>query len=396
MSTLLSLLHSMLRNFVIYFGPLVIIGSTLILNLPNPEIYKQSFKTNNLYGQLSDELSKLEPNKNTSGNILEQIGTATYDNFFWSTIGKNLASKEWLQNLTETNLDRLGIWLSGKEDNLNLFFPQDEVNQAVREEALKSAQQTNPQLKALQDTAGQAWNEFLNRGSQISQAAGNAFNDFCQKNPTQDICKPRPNNQGLNPAQQISDYTQNLTDFANPWFTPLKTLRNGFIYIQSLAWIVILTYAAALIFLALVSPWFAKTRIGEISAISLKLGLNTLAATLTILASLWAIFLSGVLIRQFLTPALQQPQILNILGWQGVWTSLAILAPALIGSIGLVIVGIICDQILRKSLPFNTKSSAVPTSNLQQNNYNQVNSQSDNSAYNHRPTDSFSDTNYTN
>jgi hypothetical protein len=130
-----SIPHTLIRNLVLYFGPFIIMATVIVVNLPNPDVHKNALKYNNFYNQISTEMKVLEIKLDESQtNQITKSSQEAYNNFVWQTVGKNLASPQWIQDIVEKNLDLIGTWLKGKTDNLELYYPKDQVDKEVNKE----------------------------------------------------------------------------------------------------------------------------------------------------------------------------------------------------------------------------------------------------------------------
>jgi hypothetical protein len=322
--SIISFPHSFLRNFILYFGPFVILSAVIVLNLPNPSVHKNALNQNNFYSQISTEMKtlevKIDENSNGQTNQIAKTSGEVYNNLVWKTVGKNLASPEWVKGITETNLDRTGVWLSGKTDKLELYYPQDQVNAAVQKE-ITSTQN----------------NATSNQITENLNAIGGFFNNQLEK-IKQDTTVQNIINQATGTTAQIGENINNITE---PWQKLPLTIRSYFLTLQSFIWTALTLYIVAIIALILTSPLFGKNPIIELLTIARNLGFSTLSASVFMIAGLSFGFLSTIFLKPFLPAQLQLPNILNILGWQGIWSSIWVLSPALVVSLMLIGVGIL-------------------------------------------------------
>jgi hypothetical protein len=326
--SILSFIHTILRNIILYFGPLLFIALTLTVNLSNTALIKESFKNNNLYEQLSLEIKKvdvkniqIDTNKNSDPNFIKDNLNKIYDTVFWQTIGQKLATKSWVENVINTNIDRGGDWINGKTNQFQYYLPEDEINQALKDNTKDSTSNQN----LLQSATNTITNQY-----------NNVANDPQVKKQIDELNK-EVNNQFANQIKQL-DTNNYLAAIPQIQDLPL-TLRNYFLLLKNWMSGFIIFYILVLIGFVIIAPLFGKKLFSELSSICLNLSISTFTATISILLSLAFFFLSSILLRAFLASGLQQLNILNILGWQGFWTSLAVFIPLLIGSAVLFVVG---------------------------------------------------------
>jgi hypothetical protein len=97
-------IHSILRNFIMYFGPIVIIGCCLLFNLPNASIYKDSFTANNFYQKASTTLKDFKVPAEFTGDAFKEAN---------------------LKQTFETNIDTFTGWLNSKDGVNNIPLPLD-------------------------------------------------------------------------------------------------------------------------------------------------------------------------------------------------------------------------------------------------------------------------------
>jgi hypothetical protein len=115
--------YGIIHKLGIWITPIVLIIFSLSLNLPNNTLHKATLRNSNFYNQLSSEI-------NTNSLDLESA-KSSFSGILFSSVLKDLATPGWLQNLFERNIDLSSNWISGKTENLTLYLPSEDIQQAT-------------------------------------------------------------------------------------------------------------------------------------------------------------------------------------------------------------------------------------------------------------------------
>lgn len=116
-------LYEILHKFGIWFTPIILIIFSLSLNLPNSALHKATLRNSNFYNQLSSELNGFSLDENNVDRGFSGI--------LFSAVLKDLATPGWLQNLFERNIDLSSEWMEGKNENLTLYLPSEDIQLAT-------------------------------------------------------------------------------------------------------------------------------------------------------------------------------------------------------------------------------------------------------------------------
>jgi hypothetical protein len=144
---------------------------------------------------------------------------------------------------------------------------------------------------------------------------------------------------------QIGNSISSVTE---PWQKLPITLRSYFLLLQNFIWTVLTIYVLALLGLIATSPLFGKNIIVEAGLILRNLGFSLLSSTAFLIIGVSFGFLSTIFLKPFLPSQLQLPNILNILGWQGIWSTVWVMSPAIIFSIVAIVVGFVVNIVPSK------------------------------------------------
>ena len=313
----IAFLHSILRNIILYFGPIIIISSSLILSIGNIVVYKQALNQNNFYKQVANEFNNTKPNQTQDANIQDEF----YTKIIWNNIDDKLNSPDWLKTVSETNLERANLWLIGKNQVYEPYLP------------LNVEKPTNPQ-----DAKKPSWLDTVKKEStQLVEKL---------QNQTKELNLPKvelPNNldllklpvdvNSLNPVYQVNQ------TWVNFWIG----LRSYYWTLQNIAWTAITIYTLVLLGLIITSVFFGKNLLTELGTISQKLGINLTVSTILFILSTSGVFLLGAVIKSFIPSSFLIGNITGIINWQIIWVIVSVMAPALALGVILTIGGLLIN-----------------------------------------------------
>jgi hypothetical protein len=297
----IAFIHSLLRNFVLYFGPIIIISSSLVLSIANVDIYKTALNQNNFYSQIASEFDKSKPPETKDLSIQDQF----YNNIIWNNIDARLNSKEWLKKVTETNIDRSNTWITGQTQTFEPYLPLSD-NTAI--DTSKPNWWTN-----IQNTSSSAFTQLQDQAKKLNLPAFNLPSNLEQPKLPVDL-------NTLNPVFQVNQV----------WINIWNGLRGYYWQLQSLAWTAITLYSLTLIGLVLSSVFFGKNLFVELSIIARQLGINLVISTLFFILSTSAVFLAGAVIKSFIPSSFLVGNVVSIINWQIIWLIVSVMTPALI------------------------------------------------------------------
>lgn len=320
----IAFIHSLLRNFILYFGPIIIISASLILSVANADLYKLSLNQNNFYSQVAAEFASVAP---ASQNQKNNSQNDFYSQLIWNNIDSKLNSPDWLKKVTETNLDRASLWVTGKSQIFEPYLPLNE-NKA-------NPKNTPEWWTNVTDGSTKALNQLQDQVKKLNLPSIDIPADI--KNPKlQDNVRDNLKNvENLNPVNQINQ----------TWLNIWNGLRNSYWQLQNLAWAVIILYSLILIGLILTSFLFGKKPLIELAIIAQKLGFNLLQSSLFFVLSVSAVFLVGAVIKNFIPSTFLIGNIANIINWQIIWIIVTIMSPAFAISMFLIITGLVTKLI---------------------------------------------------
>ena len=308
----IAFLHSVLRNLILYFGPIILISSCLILSIGNIDTYKVSLIQNNFYNQIAGEFNKNKPNQTQNISIQDEF----YGKIIWNNVDTKFNSPEWLKTVSETNLERSHLWLTGKSLTYEPYLPLN-------------TEKTNNQ----QDNKKPDWLNNLTEGSdkllERFQDQTKELNLPKVNLPTNlEIPKSPIDNESLNSINPVYQVNQTWVKF---W----TALRGYYWQLQNLAWAAITVYGLLLLGLVLTSVFFGKSLLEEFSIITRRLGINILVSTIFFILSISGVFLLGAVIKSLIPNSFLIGNIATIVNWQIVWLIVSTMAPALA-------IGILC------------------------------------------------------
>lgn len=116
-------LYGILNKLGIWITPIILIVFSLSLNLPNSTLHKSTLRNSNFYNQLSSELNGF--------SLDEDNADRGFSGILFSAVLKDLATPGWLQNLFERNIDLSSEWMEGRDQNLTLYLPSEDIQLAT-------------------------------------------------------------------------------------------------------------------------------------------------------------------------------------------------------------------------------------------------------------------------
>ncbi len=256
-----------------------------------------------------------------------------YSQLIWNNIDSKLNSPDWLKKVTETNLDRASLWVTGKSQIFEPYLPLNENKANPKNTPEWWTNLTAGSTKAFNQLQEQAKKLNLPNIDIPTDIKSPKLTDSAQNNLKS--VENLKNLENLNPLTQINQ----------TWINIWNGLRNSYWQLQNLAWTAIILYSFILIGLILTSFLFGKKPLIELAIITQKLGFNLLQSSLFFVLSVSGVFLVGTVIKNFIPSTFLIGNVASIINWQIIWIIVTIMSPAFAISIFLIITGLVTKLI---------------------------------------------------
>ena len=124
---------STVNRLVVYFLPIIVLTMSITSAFVEPNLYKESFLRNNTYNQTAEIIK-------TYNSTPQDFNKGLSSLVLLSTI-QDLATPQWLQNLTEKNIDKITFWLNNKDNKdskLELYLPNEQISKSLNNTFVKN------------------------------------------------------------------------------------------------------------------------------------------------------------------------------------------------------------------------------------------------------------------
>jgi hypothetical protein len=272
-------LYKLVHNIVVWVAPILLVLTSIVLALPQAQLHKSTLASGDFYPKLSAELNP-ENNSDYALNLQSIVLRSVFE---------GLANETWLKDVFERNVDQIVGWLDGDNENLELYLPNDQI-----EENIKS--NINDQVSTLIEQKGseiKPCNEF--DSNNIREIGFRLNGDFClppsvlsgQENllSYMGLDDDNINNNFLDSFfrnNQLKDDTISPTRLDNENNIAVVLTYLGYIRDFNLAvknnllviWLVFLILVSASIIL---SRYSGKTYLGQLQRLTIIIGINTIS-----------------------------------------------------------------------------------------------------------------------
>lgn len=273
-------LYRFVHNLVVWTAPILLVLTSIVLAIPQTQMHKTTLASNGFYADLSQQLN---PDNSTDYQLSLQ-------SIVLRSVFKGLASDSWLQGVFEKNVDQLVGWLEGDNNNLELYIPNKEIEDNIKNNI-------DSEVKTLVEQ----------KGSQIKPCGGIEAENIKQNGFKLDteFCLPAgvlSGDQNLLQYMGLSDSSVNQ-DFLDSFFrnnqlksdtiAPTKLESNNTNFASALTYLgyikdanlliknnLALIWGVFLIFVflsILLSRFSGKTYVGQLQKLTLVIGINTLS-----------------------------------------------------------------------------------------------------------------------
>lgn len=318
------ILFSILRKTIIFISPLLIIFTSVAINLPNTDLHKQTLVKQNFYQKLSTEIKSLS-NKIIDGTAIKPNSLQdSLKQSYFGYILPEISTKEWLQTETEKNLDLFKTWLGdGKNEEFKLADTTEEFN--------KASNKNNEKIS-----------EFLRQTSN-------------QNRECTEYEKNQLNTQNLNCylSSPISDNSSTQSFFENfetinnyNLLSPLNYIKSSYNFSKNFI------IPLSILYLALIIVIIVGTKVttGEskktVEMITGRIGYSTLISTLILIAGLNIVVYTGFFANSFFSGIVNTVGLTNLIQSQLSFHIWVVLAPSLYA--GVIFIAI---NLITKTLP---------------------------------------------
>jgi hypothetical protein len=374
---LMSLLYKLAHNLFLWVVPILIVFYSISFVLPNGEMQKKTLRDADYYNKLSSQLQADTQNPDNL-NVQQSV-----QGLITSSVVGGLVTPQWLQNLTERNIDLTSRWFGGQEQDWALFLPTEEINKTVSEKLdekttnfvnlrrsevrVCSEAETEQIKKSGFDLAAESClpKEVVDGQSSLTDflaIKGESFKDNFLSVLVKD-----------NQLNTLSDQfkVDRLGTAQSQLQGRLNYVRDWSIWARQVFWIAILVILVLLAADLILAKAANRTIYNETQRLSLYTGFSTLGLSLTVLMILGGSVYLTSFVNQLLLPGLLKSEAMNLILQLTVRLAFNLISYAVWVGGGLVLVSLVMR--LAKSLGWlgNTalknqklqKSSVLNTNN---------------------------------
>jgi hypothetical protein len=357
----MGLLYAILKNFFTWVVPVLIVIFSIVFVAIDAPSFKSSFQSNNFYSQFVEKLNNTDDSEN-----IENQGVA---GLVATTLGEDLITEVWTQEVVEKNIDLTTSWLKGEDEFWVFYLPTKEI-----EDSLKS--RVDSQVNEALASGKEIRTCSVSESQTIQREGFEVGSDFCLpqsvKNGEETLSGFLESGSGGQNDGLLNQIFKNLPiDSTAENFkaevvgqgdngfslivNTMNIFRDSGIFIRSSFWIVapiILLSFVGLLFLAKVQGVF----LAEIRRIFWLVGFGTLLLSFTVVMVLSGSFYINTWIVDVLLPGFTTVEIMNLVAWQFVLLSFNLVSLAVWASVILIVLGTFV-YILERVLPKKDSSS---------------------------------------
>lgn len=299
---ILRILFTLLRKTIIFVSPLLIIFTSVAINLPNTDLHKQTLVKQNFYQKLSTEIRNLS-NKIVDGSAIKPNSLQdSLKQSYYGYILPEISTKEWLQNETEKNLDLFKVWLNDEKD--------DEFKLADMTEVFTNSSNKNSEKIS----------EFLRQTSnQNRECTETEKNQILNQNLNCYISKPISNQSFFENFETINNY--NL-------FAPLKYLKSSYKFSKNFIIPITILYLSLIIFVIVGTKITSGESKKTVEMITGRIGYSTLISSLILFLGLNITIYTGFFANSFFSGIVNTVGLTNLIQSQLSFHIWVILAPS--------------------------------------------------------------------
>ena len=343
----MTILYNILRNFLVYFVPIVIIIFSVSLGLPNASLHKQTFKNTDFYNKLSKEIKKLKENEkiNTDSKDPKTLAQNSAFSLFGGSISE-LATADWLENVITKNVDLTSDWLLEKQSEWTFYFPSGQVQTSLNQNLDK---QTKDLVNTKKSDIPECSSENLEKlkGGNFDLAKNfclpkevkegtNNLSDFLPKVDINSLTN------GLNLNANIDNFkAQNLGIASSKSYEFFVGMRQYLTKIRTGSPYVLSGFFAVLLIITILAGVIGRGVRKDLVSNLWKISLSTLSLCVVFMLVLGGLFMLNSWATNWILPGANVPGLSDLLTWQWIWFLFDLVSVAFWASFGMILLNLI-------------------------------------------------------
>ena len=341
----MTILYNILRNFLVYFVPIVIIIFSISLTLPNASIHKQTLKNTDFYNKLSKEIKKLKENENTnSNNNSKTLAQNSAFSLFGSSISE-LTTPDWLENMITKNIDLTSDWLLEKQDEWTFYFPSGQVQTTLN-------QNLDKQTKELVNTKKSDIPECTNENLEKLKAGNfDLAKNFCLpkevKDGTNNLSDFLPKvdinslTNGLDLNASIDNFKAQNLGINSKTYEFFVGMRQYLTKIRTGSPYVLTGFVIILLLITILAKAIGRNVRKDLVNNLWKISLSTLSLSVVFILILGGLFMLNSWATNWILPGASVISLSDLLTWQWIWFLFDLVSIAIWSSFGMIILNLI-------------------------------------------------------
>lgn len=341
----MTILYNILRNFLVYFVPIVIIIFSISLTLPNTSIHKQTLKNTDFYNKLSKEIKKLKENENTnSNNNPKTLAQNSAFSLFGSSISE-LTTPDWLENMITKNIDLTSDWLLEKQNEWTFYFPSGQVQTTLNQNLDK---QTKELVNTKKSDIPECTNENLEK---LKTGNFDLAKNFCLpkevkdgKNNLSDFLPKVDINSltsGLDLNANIDNFKAQNLGINSKTYEFFVGMRQYLTKIRTGSPYVLTGFVIILLLITILSKAIGRNVRKDLVSNLWKISLSTLSLSAVFILILGGLFMLNSWATNWILPGASVVSLSDLLTWQWIWFLFDLVSIAIWSSFGMIILNLI-------------------------------------------------------
>ena len=347
-----SFLHKIIYRFGVWITPIVLILTSIFINLPNSNLHKKTLRNSDFYSNLSQEITRdnLKPTDINKG----------FSSILFAAVLSDIANPGWLQNFFEENIDLITTWLTDNKQtsDLILYIPAQEIEIAIankiNEKTAKASKDFGDQIptcKPEEETKIKREGFNLDQNLCLPESVKSGkqtllqFLNIDENNVERsDVLNKLINNNVLNNFNENFRANQilSLTPAQRNFFNFMNNLRRVFLWLGRLLPFLLLACLILLVIdLFLAKNLEHKKLSYEIRRYFYAVAIGTISTSVLIILIMGGFIYLNSWIQSILIPGLENSTVTTLFAIEGVKFAFNIISLAVWISIGLIVFNLI-------------------------------------------------------
>lgn len=312
-------IHSFVKNTIIFVSPFVIISLSFAINLPDVSLHKKVLNENNFYEKITSQISLLSKDIKENRIIRSTNLAGALNQSYFGYVLPEVSNQTWWRGVVESNLDNFQSWLNNGDysgQGLKLLWPDNQINGVTNSSSADIA-------KYVKDTSssGKACT-----AEQLKQNSANLAKLDCYFSDLNSIQNSSEKKQLLGSLSTVD-----ITNFS--WFTVVKYIKVAFNFARYFAIPIAVVYIL-LLASVIVSSYIVKGHAKKTSEMLFgRIGYSTLFVSVSLLIAVNGFSYFGLQAGNLLGEGVAFSGISMLLQQQLSYHIWAIISPAIFTSI---------------------------------------------------------------